>query len=213
MNQYFSGAERDAVIADWLAKIRGLINELNVFDRGNPYSASRANRLAQVAQEMSSVLKGERQLRNDTLGVSVLQHLSPLASVDCLVLYDKQVLLVRKEMTGGWVMPGGLIEMGETLADAGRRETKEEAGVEVEIHGIVGIFDSNLLPTGEGVHILDITLAATFVAGKPRPSGETSDARWWDLHELPALEHPHQQRLKTALQNWDNPLTPRWIGA
>ncbi|MFM9593722.1 NUDIX hydrolase [Streptomyces scabiei] len=213
MNHDFSGTERDAVIADWLARIHGLINELNVFDRGNPYSASRANRLAQVAQEMSSVLQGEKQLRNDTLGASTFQHLSPLASVDCLVLRGKQILLVRKKLTGGWVMPGGLIEMGETLADAGRRETKEEAGVEVEIHGIVGIFDSNLLSTREGLHILDITLAATVVAGEPHSGGETSHAQWWNLHELPTLEHPHQQRLTTALQNWDSPLTTRWIGA
>jgi ADP-ribose pyrophosphatase YjhB (NUDIX family) len=209
----FSGTKRDAVIADWLARIHGIINELNVFDRDNPYSASRANRLALIAREMNGVLEGNKDLRNDTLGTSVLQHLSPLVSVDCLVLKGRQVLLVQKKLTDGWVLPGGLIEMGETLAEAGQRETKEEAGVDVEIHGILGMFDSNLLATGEGVHIIDITLAATVVAGRPHAGWETKRAQWWDLTDLPQLEQPHEQRLHTALQNWDNPITPRWIGA
>ncbi|WP_141726143.1 NUDIX hydrolase [Actinacidiphila rubida] len=190
-----------------------MINELNVFDRTNPYSASRANRLAVIAQEMNGVLEGSRDLRNDARATSVLQHLSPLVSVDCLVLRGEQVLLVQKKGTDRWVMPGGLMEMGESLAAAGRREVAEEAGLDVVVHGIVGMFDSTLLETGEGVHILDVTLSATAAGGTPSPGEETQRAAWWRLDCLPVLEPPHEQRLRTSLDNRESPLLTPWIGA
>ena len=67
-----------------------------------------------------------------------MQH-THFVSVAALVYNDRGSVLMVKSPRRGWEYPGGMVEPGETLQAALKREIREEAGVEVEITGFVGI--------------------------------------------------------------------------
>lgn len=51
----------------------------------------------------------------------------------------RELLMIRRTDNGNWAMPGGAVDLGESLSQAGVRETKEESGVDCEITGLSGI--------------------------------------------------------------------------
>ena len=99
---------------------------------------------------------------------------------------DGRVLLVRHEGETTWSDPGGKQEPGESLEEAARRETREEAGVEVEIQGVQQAHRvENRDETGEKppIHRLIVVFDAEYVSGDPQPrEGEIADVKWLDEH-------------------------------
>jgi len=68
----------------------------------------------------------------------------PLVGVGAIVIEAGRVLLVkrrREPLAGRWSLPGGLVEIGETLAEAVQREALEEAGLEVHVGPLVDVVD------------------------------------------------------------------------
>ena len=68
----------------------------------------------------------------------------PIVGVAAVVLRAGQVLLVqrgREPAKGLWGLPGGMLELGETVAEGVRREVWEECGVEIEVGPLVGVFE------------------------------------------------------------------------
>src|SRR5215472_14084982 len=51
-----------------------------------------------------------------------------------------EILLIRRTDNGNWALPGGAIEMGESVAEAAVRETFEETGIRVEVTGLLGVY-------------------------------------------------------------------------
>jgi ADP-ribose pyrophosphatase YjhB (NUDIX family) len=102
---------------------------------------------------------------------------------------DGRYLLVREakaQARGRWALPAGKLEVGETLAQAAAREALEEAGVEVEIERLLGIW--HCLETSEGFAVVNLVFAARIVAGEPTPSEEHPEVGWFTRGEIASLE-------------------------
>lgn len=95
-----------------------------------------------------------------------------LVSVAACVTNDQGQILLVNSPWRGWEYPGGLIEPGETFQDALHREIREEAGVEVEITGFVGIC-KNLER-----NIVNIDFTARYLSGELTPSEESTEVLW-----------------------------------
>ena len=93
-------------------------------------------------------------------------------SVAALVTNDREEVLLVNSPWRGWEYPGGLIEPGETFQEALKREVREEAGVEIEITGFVGICKN------VGKDIVNIDFTARYVGGELRTSEESTEVMW-----------------------------------
>jgi 8-oxo-dGTP pyrophosphatase MutT (NUDIX family) len=109
-----------------------------------------------------------------------------------LVLDDEgRVLLQRRADSGNWAMPGGVMEIGETLPAAVVRETREETGLEITLTGIVGTFTDPrhviAYADGEVRQEFTIVFRARPVGGSLALSPESTEIGWFGLDELVGL--------------------------
>ena len=93
-------------------------------------------------------------------------------SCAALVINDVGKILLVKSPLRGWEYPGGLIESGETFQQALKREVREEAGVEIEVTGFVGICKN------VEKDIVNIDFTARYVGGELTTSEESTEVIW-----------------------------------
>src|ERR1700722_1166927 len=109
---------------------------------------------------------------------------SLVPSVNVVVVNEAgEILMIRRSDNDNWAVPGGAIDLGESVVQAAVRETLEESGIECAITGVVGIYSDPrhvILYTsnGEARQEFSIVLTAQPLAGQPTPSSESSEVRW-----------------------------------
>ena len=111
------------------------------------------------------------------------------------------ILLIRRTDNGNWALPGGGIDLGESVAQAAVRETFEESGIECVITGIVGIYPDPkhvivYTSNGEARQEFSIVLTARLPGGQPTPSSESSEVRWVPEAELPGYTMDRSMRIR-----------------
>jgi ADP-ribose pyrophosphatase YjhB (NUDIX family) len=127
---------------------------------------------------------------------------SLVPAVNVVVANDAgEILLIRRTDNGNWALPGGAIDLGESVAQAAVRETLEESGIHCAITGIVGIYSDPkhvILYTGNGEarQEFSIVLTARPLSGQPTPSSESSDVRWVPEAELPGYTMDRSMRIR-----------------
>jgi 8-oxo-dGTP diphosphatase len=117
--------------------------------------------------------------------------LRPLIGVGVVVWHGERVLLIRRGKSprvGQWSLPGGALELGETVAAAARREVLEETGLAVEVGEVLAVVD---LIEREGERVRYHYTLVDFSAEAPgpdlRPGGDAADARWFSLEQIERL--------------------------
>ncbi len=145
---------------------------------------------------------------------------APRVGVGMIVLRDDEVLLVqrgREPSRGKWSIPGGLLELGETVEAAARREVEEECGIEVEPRGLVGVVDRILRDASGKIqyHYVLVDFWGTLRSGVPRAGSDAADVRWVPVAELGTLDATEGLEAMVekalALQR-DDSLSPRERG-
>lgn len=122
----------------------------------------------------------------------------PIVGVSFLVFKDNEVLLVRRghePRKGCWSLPGGTVELGETVREAAIREIREECGIEIEIEKTLGVLD-RIFRDAEGriqYHFVLIELLARHKSGALRAASDIDAAEWVDVSELEKYELPSDQ--------------------
>ena len=123
-----------------------------------------------------------------------LSHVSPLAGAEAAVFRDRKLLLIKRRDNGLWATPGGLAEVGETLAQAAERELWEEANVRGRATQLLGVFDSRLWQITSKVHLNGFVFRIES-DDEPSPGSETLDAQFFGEDELPTLSPGHRLRV------------------
>jgi 8-oxo-dGTP pyrophosphatase MutT (NUDIX family) len=115
-----------------------------------------------------------------------------------------QVLLTRRADNGQWCLPGGMIEPGESVAEACEREVFEETGLRVRVVRLTGVYsDPDLLtvyPDGNRAAVVTLNFEVEAFGGEPGLSEETTAIRFFTLKEIDAMElfHSHNLRIRDA---------------
>ncbi|MFD6394524.1 NUDIX hydrolase [Nocardia sp. NPDC055029] len=129
--------------------------------------------------------------------------LVPAASV--VVVDDRgHILLQRRVDNGMWALPGGKMELGESLAGCGIRETWEETGIDVEIVGIVGTYTDPghvfAYDDGEVRQEFSICLLGKPTGGDLRSSDESHEVAWFTPDDTDTL--PMVDAIRLRLSDW-----------
>jgi 8-oxo-dGTP pyrophosphatase MutT (NUDIX family) len=139
---------------------------------------------------------------------------SMVPSVNVLTVNEGgEILLIRRTDNDKWALPGGAIDLGESVAQAAIRETREETGIDCEITGIVGIYTDprhviHYTSNDEVRQEFSIVLTARPVSGTPTPSEESSEVHWVASTDTEALEMDRSMRLRIRhyLEQRDTPV-------
>ena len=118
-----------------------------------------------------------------------------------------QILLQQRSDNGRWGLPGGSVEIGESVCEAIGREVREETGLEVKVERLVGVYSDPSLQVvryanGDVVHYISTLLECRILGGSLRTCEETLDLRFFDPAGLPDDLLPmHRIRIDDALAN------------
>jgi 8-oxo-dGTP diphosphatase len=111
----------------------------------------------------------------------------PEVCVGAIAVADDQLLLIRRghgPAGGMWSLPGGRVELGETLAEAVVRELTEETGLEALCDQFVGWVER----IGEDYHFLILDFAVTVLsADPPRPGDDAAEAAWVPVSHVASM--------------------------
>lgn len=119
----------------------------------------------------------------------------PFCAVGVALIHSGRVLLTRRgkpPRQGSWTLPGGGVELGETLEEAARREMQEETGLGLDVAGVIDAVDVILRDKGGRVqyHYVIVDFLGLNPVGQVRPMSDAQDARWVSQAELPAFDLP-----------------------
>jgi len=117
---------------------------------------------------------------------------SPLVGVGAIIIEGDRVLLVKRghpPLAGEWSIPGGVLELGETLREAAVREAMEETSLEVEPSVLLGVYDRVLRDADERTlyHYVLIDYLCRRISGEPRAAGDADEVRWFSQIEVAKL--------------------------
>jgi 8-oxo-dGTP diphosphatase len=116
----------------------------------------------------------------------------PFLAVSAAIVRAGQVLVVRRARApadGLFSLPGGVVEIGETLTQALIREVREETSLAIEPVALVGFREAIARDRDERIerHFVILPFAARWLAGEIKLNEELSEARWLDPAELSGL--------------------------
>lgn len=113
----------------------------------------------------------------------------PVVGVGGVVISRDRVLIVRRgrpPLQGEWSIPGGMLEVGETLVEGVRRELGEETGIEVSVRGVIEVLEKISLD-GQGkpaYHYVILDYFCEAIRGEARPGGDVTGVAWVSRTDL-----------------------------
>ena len=167
----------------------------------NPYDRERYEMIRNMSVEILNEYTGidHRELTRLFAGESGY----PTPKVDVrAAIFDKEgrILMVREKHDGKWALPGGWADIELSLSENLVKESKEEAGAEIKLKKVVGIFDRNR-------HVHDdfpysaykIFVECEYIRGEFSPNTETSEHGFFTVENLPELSEGRNTREQVEL--------------
>jgi ADP-ribose pyrophosphatase YjhB (NUDIX family) len=113
----------------------------------------------------------------------------PLVGVGAIIVDRGRVAMIKRgkaPLLGEWSIPGGMLELGETLRKGAEREALEETGLVVRATELLGVFD-RVVPDEDKrtlYHYVLIDFLCERISGDLRAAGDAAEARWFTREEV-----------------------------
>ena len=125
---------------------------------------------------------------------------TPLLAVDAVIFFRSGIVLIRRDnqpYQGCYALPGGFVEVGETVEDAAHREAREETGLEIELLALVGVYsDPRRDPRG---HVVSLAYLAKG-RGVLQSGSDALSVEIFAPDGLPPLAFDHDRIIRDALR-------------
>jgi ADP-ribose pyrophosphatase YjhB (NUDIX family) len=175
------------------------------------FQRERCRRLTAIAAEMISEHTGIASAALAMAFDSQFGYATPKIDVRAAVFRERDLLLVRERSDGGWTMPGGWVDVGDTPSGAAEREAWEEAGFRVKARRIVGVYDANRFPQFDVFHAFKIVFLCDLIDGEARISSETSEVAFFGWDRIPGTfsgTRTAARHIQDAFVALDDPARP-----
>ncbi len=127
-----------------------------------------------------------------------MKPVTPLLTVDALIIFEGKLVLIRRgnpPFKDCLALPGGFVEVGETVEAAVIREAKEETGLDIEIIKLLGVYSDPLRdPRGHTVSICYLAKGR----GKLKAGSDAKDTGLFGLNDIPELAFDHNKIIENA---------------
>src|SRR5277367_4463454 len=130
---------------------------------------------------------------------------APIVGVGAVIIHENQVLLIQRgqePLKGEWSLPGGALELGETLEEGIRREVLEETGLIVDPLAIVEVFD-RISRDADGrvqYHYVLVDYLCRVIGGELACATDAADARWAARDDLDSVAPFTAQVIRKACE-------------
>lgn len=175
----------------------------------SPYDRARFQEVADVAAELSRI---PEELLSAPGFVFEGGYATPKLIVRVVVVAeDDRVLMVKEAEDGLWTLPGGWVDVGESLSLAAEREVFEETGYRVRAVKIAAIFDKLAHPHPPALHHSYLLFVnAALEGGSPQTSIETTEVGWFRLDNFPPLSigRATEAQIRRAIEHHLRPDLP-----
>jgi len=172
---------------DWGLKLQGIAqNGLTYCD--NQYEIERYEKLREIAAEIMAEYGGVS--RDEVMDYFMAEsgYATPKVDVRGVVFKDDKILLVKERVDGGWTLPGGWSDIGDTPSHAVEREIFEESGFITKASKVLAVYDRNKHPHPPMVqHIYKLFILCELQGGEATTSFETTDVGWFSEDAIPPL--------------------------
>lgn len=118
---------------------------------------------------------------------------SPACAVGAIVMDKGRLLMVlrdREPLKGYWTLPGGRVELGESMREAIVREVREETGIDIDVDGLLGVVE-RIVRDDDGAivyHYVILDFVATPRTTEVKAGDDAADVRWVPVDELHDLK-------------------------
>ena len=115
-----------------------------------------------------------------------------------------RIVLVKRKDNELWALPGGAMELGESIEQAAVREVKEETGLDVEVESLVGVYSNPhhvmAYDDGEVRQQFSLCFTTRLAGGELQFDDESTDIAW--VSEVDLLNHPMHPSMRLRIQHF-----------
>lgn len=176
-------------MTNWLEWARELhaLAQSGLYCTKDIYDEERYERIKEMSHQMMSVLANTSPQVIAELRLEDSGYQTPKIDTRGAVWKDDQILLVQ-EKDGLWALPGGWMDVTETISSNVLKEIYEESGMEAEVVKLVSLQDRNLHNPGQNPYtIVKVFVECEYKAGSFKENSETMAAKFFSVDELPEL--------------------------
>jgi len=138
------------------------------------------------------------------LAMKVYKNKYPIIGATAIITNSKKQVLLAKRTKNHvtypnyWNLPGGIIEFGEEVEHALKREVKEEIGVDIKIGKFIGHYYRTLPNPLSPWHTMSLPFHCKILRGTPKPKDETTEVKWFTKNQIKKMKlaYTHKQILK-----------------
>ena len=172
---------------DWATRLQAIAQSGLTFAR-DPYDVERYEALREIAAEMLAAGSDAEVSYIRDLFADQAGYATPKVDVRGAVFRDDAILLVRERSDGGWTLPGGWADVGDSPSTAVEREIVEESGYQARAVRLLAFYDRNKHGHPPyAFHAYKVFFLCELTGGEARPSGETSEVGFFREDALPEL--------------------------
>lgn len=172
---------------DWAKRLQALAQTGLTF-ANNDFDRERYTSVMAIAAAMAAAGAGEDAEKLLGLYAAERGYATPKVDVRAAMFREGRILLVKERADGGWTLPGGWADVGDSPGRAVEREAREESGYEVRAVKLAAVYDRNRHEhTPLLYHIWKLFFICEITGGSPAPSIETEAVEFFARDQLPPL--------------------------
>nr|MBN1228330.1 NUDIX hydrolase [Anaerolineae bacterium] len=174
---------------EWARKLQAIARNGLTYSQ-NPFEIERLQQVQEVASQILATYTDAGFEEIQYLYKQDAGYATPKVDVRGVVFHQNRLLLVQERLDGGWTLPGGWADVGDSPSAATEREVFEESGYKTRATRLLALYDRSNSRHGHPPHpnhIYKVFFLCTLVDGAPATSIETEAVGWFSKEECASL--------------------------